>query len=115
MLSARSAAPRPHVRAAALLATLALAAAAPAQSVWTNGGGDNQWGTAGNWNPSGVPNSAGATAAFAGGGQVSGVGAVTVGGNFTVGTLQFSAPTGNYNLSGTGTLTLTNLSQTSGA
>src|SRR6266702_2164311 len=91
-----------RVCAAALFLTLFAAGAAPAQSTWNNGGGDRQWGTAGNW-AGGVPNSATATALFTG----QGVGAVTVGANFTVGTLNFSA--GDYTLGGTGTLTLSNL------
>jgi autotransporter-associated beta strand protein len=102
--------PRPvavRVYAAALLAALVIVFTAPAQSTWNNGAGDRQWGTAGNWS-AGVPNSPTATAQFAG----QGTGAVTVGGNFTLGTLNFSA--GDYALSGTGTLTLSNLLQSAG-
>jgi autotransporter-associated beta strand protein len=91
----------------ALLVMLAVAAVAPAQSTWNNGNGDRQWGTAGNWS-AGVPNSTTAIAQFAG----QGTGAVTVGANFTVNTLNFSA--GDYTLGGTGTLTVPNLVQSAG-
>src|SRR5262245_56291820 len=107
MSSARPSPAGVRVCAAALFVSLTTVLAAPAQSTWNNANGDRQWGTAGNW-AGGVPNSGTATALFAG----QGTGAVTLGGNFTVGTLNFSA--GDYNLGGTGTLTLSTLLHSAG-
>ena len=42
--------------AAALAALPATGLAATVSSVWTNSAGNNQWNTAGNWNPAAVPN-----------------------------------------------------------
>ncbi len=80
-----------------------------ADSTWTDGTSDGNWGTAGNWNPSGVPNSSSITATFPSGPA----GAINVsGGPFSVGTLNFTG--GSYTISGAGTLNLYTSITTSG-
>ena len=71
----------------------------PVTVTWTGGAGDNNWGTAGNWNPALVPNSLNAVATF-----TNAVGPTLGSNSYTVNQVNFSG--GESTLNGTGALML---------
>ncbi len=80
-----------------------------AQVVWDNGSGNNQWGTAANWNPNSVPTAA-SNVQFNASDDDATVSNISLGANYSANSLIFNNVNDNFSLingSGSRTLTLT--------
>jgi autotransporter-associated beta strand protein len=84
------------------------AAAVSAQTVWDNGGLNNRWGTATNWNPNAVPNALTTAVQFNATDDNATVSNIQLRGNYSVQSITFNAVDDAFSLiNGTGSRTLT--------
>ncbi len=100
----------PHLlptRPLLLLGLLVLwATIARGQVIWDNGGGNNQWGTANNWNPNAVPTSS-SDVQFNATANTATVGNITLGADRAANSLIFNNVDDSFSISGANALSLT--------